>query len=163
MPKRREYPGLAPLFADSATVEPGAVVGLDSVIGRNCHVARGAVIGRGCRIQFGTAVFSGVTLGDRVFVGPNATFTNIRTPRAEFLRAPDWDRTLVEEGATLGAGAVLVAPVRIGRYAVVAAGAVVTKDVDAFAMVAGNPARVIGSACVCGVRLREGRCPMCEA
>jgi UDP-2-acetamido-3-amino-2,3-dideoxy-glucuronate N-acetyltransferase len=91
-----------------------------------------------------------VTLGEDVFVGPGATFTNTRHPRAGFVRAPHWDRTVVEDGATIGAGAVLVAPVRIGRYAVVGAGAVVVRDVAAHAIVVGNPARIVGWACECG-------------
>jgi UDP-2-acetamido-3-amino-2,3-dideoxy-glucuronate N-acetyltransferase len=96
-------------------------------------------------------------------------FTNVRTPRAAFVRAPDWDRTLVEDGATIVDGAVLVAPVRVGRCAMVGAGAVVVADVPAFAVVVGNPARVVGWACVCGVTLARGakmpdaaeRCPAC--
>jgi UDP-2-acetamido-3-amino-2,3-dideoxy-glucuronate N-acetyltransferase len=83
-------------------------------------------------------------------VGPGAVFTNVRHPRAAYARAPRWDRTEVEDGATLGAGSILVAPVRVGRCAMVGAGAVVTSDVAAHAIVVGNPARVIGWACACG-------------
>jgi UDP-2-acetamido-3-amino-2,3-dideoxy-glucuronate N-acetyltransferase len=101
-------------------------------------------------------VWEGVELGEDVFVGPGAVFTNVRHPRAAFPRAPKWDRTVVEDGATVGAGAVLVAPVRVGRCAMVGAGAVVTRDVPAHAVVVGNPARVVGWACECGETVGRG-------
>jgi len=83
----------------------------------------------------------------------------VRHPRATFPRAPNWDRTFVEDGASLGANAVLVAPVRVGRHALVGAGAVVTRDVPAHGVVVGNPARVVGWACVCGATLARGERP----
>ena len=86
-------------------------------------------------------------------VGPAAVFTNVRHPRAAFPRAPHWDETQVEDGATIGAGAVLVAPVRVGRFAVVGAGAVVTRDVPDYACVYGNPAKLNGWTCYCGEKL----------
>jgi UDP-2-acetamido-3-amino-2,3-dideoxy-glucuronate N-acetyltransferase len=131
-------------------VADGATLGLDVVIGAFCFVARGAVVGEGTRIQSHTSVWEGVELGADVFVGPGAMFTNIRRPRAAFPRAPRWDRTYVGDGASIGAGAVLVAPVQVGTCAMVGAGAVVVRDVPAHAVVAGNPARVIGWACACG-------------
>jgi acetyltransferase-like isoleucine patch superfamily enzyme len=147
---------------------PGALLGLDTVVGAFCFVASGAVVGAGTRIQGHTSVWAGVELGEDVFVGPAAVFTNVRHARAAFVRAPHWDRTVVEEGATVGAGAVLVAPVRIGRYAMIGAGAVVTRDVPAHSVVAGNPARVIGWACRCGETVARGterpesaRCDAC--
>jgi len=131
-------------------VAEGAVLGTDVVVGAFCFVASGAVVGAGTRIQSHTSVWDGVVLGEDVFVGPGAQFTNVRRPRAAFVRAPDWDRTRVDDGATIGAQAVVVAPARIGRYAMVGAGAVVVFDVPPHAVVAGNPARVIGWACACG-------------
>jgi UDP-2-acetamido-3-amino-2,3-dideoxy-glucuronate N-acetyltransferase len=149
-------------------VVSGAQLGTDVVIGAFCFVASGAVLGAGTRVQSHTSVWDGVILGEDVFVGPGAQFTNVRRPRAAFARAPQWDRTVVEDGATLGAQATLVAPVRIGRYALVGAGAVVISDVPAHAIVVGNPARVIGWACACGETLARGpvrpglvRCPVC--
>jgi UDP-2-acetamido-3-amino-2,3-dideoxy-glucuronate N-acetyltransferase len=128
-------------------------VGAGAVVGAFVFVASGAKIGRGCRIQSHTSVWAGVTLDEDVFVGPAAVFTNVRRPRAAIVRGPDWDETHVGRGATLGAGSVLVAPVRIGAFAMIGAGAVVTRDVPPHAVVAGNPATIIGWACVCGERL----------
>ncbi len=132
------------------------MLGKDVVIGAFCFVAKGATIGAGTRIQCHTSVWAGVELGQDVFVGPTATFTNVRRPRAHVSRAPNWDRTHVGDGATIGAAAVLVAPVRVGPFAMIGAGAVVTRDVPAHAIAVGNPARVAGFACACGERLFRG-------
>jgi acetyltransferase-like isoleucine patch superfamily enzyme len=148
--QRRPRTGSKARVYPPSVVAEGAELGDDVVVGAFCFVARGAVIGAGTRIQSHTSVWDGVELGQDVFVGPGAQFTNIRHARAAFPRAPRWDRTTVEDGATVGANATLVAPVRVGRCAVVAAGAVVIRDVPAHAVVAGNPARVIGWACECG-------------
>jgi UDP-2-acetamido-3-amino-2,3-dideoxy-glucuronate N-acetyltransferase len=131
-------------------VVDGAQLGNDVVIGAFCFVASGAVVGAGTRIQSHTSVWDGVVLGEDVFVGPGAQFTNVRHARAAFPRAPQWDLTIVEDGATIGANATLVAPARIGKHTMIGAGAVVTRDVPAHAIVVGNPAEVVGWACVCG-------------
>lgn len=141
-------------------VADGARLGTDTVVGAFCFVSRGAVVGRGSRIQGHTSVCDGVVLGEDVFVGPGAQFTNVRHPRAAFPRAPHWDRTVVEDGASIGANATLVAPVRVGRFAIVGAGAVVTRDVAAHAIVVGSAARVIGWACECGETLVRGDLPL---
>ncbi len=140
----------------SAVVNEGARVGADVVIGAFTFVADGAVIGAGTRIQGHTSLFAGVVLGEDVFVGPAVTFTNVRHPRAAFQRAPHYAVTHIDDGATLGANSVLVAPVHVGTNAVVGAGAVVTKDVAPHAIVAGNPARLIGWACTCGETMARG-------
>jgi len=142
-----------------SVVQEGATIGTDVVIGAFCFVAKGATIGAGTRIQSHTSVWAGVELGRDVFVGPAATFTNVKRPRAHVSRAPNWDRTHVGDGATIGAAAVLVAPVSVGARAMIGAGAVVTRDVPAHAIAAGNPARVVGFACTCGERLFRGRKP----
>src|SRR5271165_6543462 len=111
--ERRARTGAAPVVHPPSVVVAGAKLGLDVVVGAFCFVARGAVIGAGTRIQSHTSVWEGVILGEDVFVGPGAQFTNVRRPRAAFPRAPLWDRTAVEDGATIGAQATLVAPVRI--------------------------------------------------
>jgi UDP-2-acetamido-3-amino-2,3-dideoxy-glucuronate N-acetyltransferase len=137
-------------------VADGARLGADVVVGAFSFVAAGAVIGDGTRIQGHTSVWEGVVLGQDVFVGPAVVFTNVKHPRAAYPRAPHWDRTFVGDGASLGAGCILVAPVRVGPCALVGAGAVVTRDVPAHAIVAGNPARVIGWACACGETVAKG-------
>jgi UDP-2-acetamido-3-amino-2,3-dideoxy-glucuronate N-acetyltransferase len=165
---RRARAGVPPRTYPPSVVADGAQLGTDVVVGAFCFVAAGAVIGAGTRIQSHTSVWDGVVLGQDVFVGPGAQFTNVRYPRAAFPRAPRWDRTVVEDGATIGAQATLVAPVRVGRCAMVGAGSVVTRDVPAHAIVVGNPARVVGWACECGETVaRSGqkpahaRCPAC--
>jgi UDP-2-acetamido-3-amino-2,3-dideoxy-glucuronate N-acetyltransferase len=159
--------GAPPVVHAPSVVLPGAKIGDDTVIGAFCFVADGAVIGAGTRLQSHVSVWAGVTLGDDVFVGPAVAFTNVRLPRARFPRAPRWDETHVADGASLGANATLVAPVRVGQCAMVGAGAVVTRDVAAHAVVIGAPARVVGWACACGEILKRGarrpRGVTCEA
>jgi UDP-2-acetamido-3-amino-2,3-dideoxy-glucuronate N-acetyltransferase len=153
---RRPRAGASPRIHPPSVVAEDAQVGADVVVGAFCFVAKGAVVGPGTRIQSHTSVWQGVELGQDVFVGPSVVFTNVRHPRAAFPRAPHWDRTTVEDGASLGAGCVLVAPVRVGRCALVGAGAVVTRDVPAHAIVVGNPARIVGWACECGETVARG-------
>jgi UDP-2-acetamido-3-amino-2,3-dideoxy-glucuronate N-acetyltransferase len=165
MPARTRQRNPAKIYP-MAVVLPGATIGEDAVIGAFCFVAEGARIGAGTRIQSHTSVWNGVTLAEDVFVGPGAMFTNVRHPRVEFPRAPHWDETHVARGATIGAGATLVAPVTVGEYAMIGAGAVVTRDVPAYAIVAGVPARVIGWACICGETVsraaRRPRTSLCK-
>jgi UDP-2-acetamido-3-amino-2,3-dideoxy-glucuronate N-acetyltransferase len=152
----RTRTGAPPRIHPPSVVLPGAKLGADTVVGAFCWVASGAVVGAGTRIQSHTSIWDGVELGEDVFVGPGAVFTNVRHPRAAFSRAPHWDRTVIEDGATIGAGAVLVAPLRVQKCAMVGAGAVVTRDVPAHAIVAGNPARIQGWACACGETIARG-------
>jgi UDP-2-acetamido-3-amino-2,3-dideoxy-glucuronate N-acetyltransferase len=158
-PAKRVRTGAPPVVYPPSVIAEGARLGADTVVGAFCFVAKGAVIGAGTRIQSHTSVWDGVTLGEDVFVGPGAMFTNVRHPRAAYPRAPHWDETHVEDGASIGARATIVAPVRIGRNAMVGAGAVVTRDVPAHAIVVGSPARVVGWACTCGETLSRERKP----
>ena len=150
MKKARARMNRPPKIYPSAVVLPGAVIGNDAVVGAFCFVADGAKIGEGSRLQSHTSVWSGVTLLEDVFVGPAAMFTNVRRPRAAFPRAPHWEETVVGRGASIGAHATLVCPVRIGAHAMIGAGAVVTRDVPPHAVVYGVPARLRGWACTCG-------------
>ncbi len=130
----------------------GAIIGSNCNIGDHCFVEGGARIGNDVVVKNGVAVWSGVTVENGAFIGPNVVLTNDHRPRAKLFR-DDYDRTLISEGASIGANATLVAPVKIGRYALVGAGAVVATDVPDFAQVYGNAARVKGFVCKCGRRL----------
>ena len=151
-----------------AHIMEGAVIGRDCNIGDHCFVETGAVIGCGATVKNGVFVWDGVVLADYVFVGPNAVFTNDRRPRSprgpgarERYAGRNWlEPTRVCEGATIGANATVRCGVRIGRYAMIAAGAVVTRDVADFELVAGGPARNAGWVCMCGERLADGHAPV---
>ena len=147
-------------------VMTGARIGARCVLGQNVFVAGNVVVGDGCKIQNNVSLYDGVVLEDEVFVGPSAVFTNVGTPRAFVVRKDEYRATVVERGATIGANATIVCGHRIGTYAFVAAGAVVTRDVMPYALVAGVPARRIGWACRCGVTLPKQapfRCGTCGA
>ncbi len=145
-----------------AQVREGAVIGDDCVIGKGVYVDRDVVIGNAVKVQNYASVYRGVRLDDGVFVGPHVTFTNDRYPRSidpdgAPLGDDEWELTptRVETGASIGAGAVIVCGVTIGRWAMVGAGSVVTKDVPPHALVAGSPARRVGYVCQCGRPLTE--------
>jgi len=132
-------------------IREGACIGVECVIGRGAYIGIGVRLGDRCKIQNNALVYDPAVIGDGVFIGPGAILTNDRLPRAisptgELKRADDWDPVgvTVDTGASIGAGAVCVAPVRIGAWAMVAAGSVVVRDVPDHALVAGNPARQIG-------------------
>jgi acetyltransferase-like isoleucine patch superfamily enzyme len=126
-----------------AHIRSSATIGEDCVIGRNVYVDAGAVVGSRVKIQNNVSVYVGVTIEDEVFVGPCAVFTNDFRPRAQ---NPDWEvtPTLVKRGASIGANATLVCGIEVGEYAMIAAGSVVTKNVEPYQLVAGNPARPKG-------------------
>lgn len=135
-------------------VMKGATIGEDCSIGQNVLVASTAVVGNRVKIQNNVAVYDAVTLEDGVFCGPSMVFTNVINPRAEIVRKSEYRPTLVRRGATLGANCTIVCGHTVGRYAFVAAGAVVTRDVPDYALVAGVPARQVGWMCRCaGARL----------
>lgn len=138
-----------------AHVMAGARIGRDVNIGQNVFIDADVVIGDGCKLQNNVNVYRGVTLADHVFCGPSMTFTNLSRPlpRAAIKRHHLLQRTDVGTGASFGADSVVVCGNRVGRFAFVAAGAVVIRDVLPFELVAGTPARHIGWVCVCGERL----------
>ncbi len=169
MEKRPDFPsdlvprGEPPYFVHpSAVVDAGAEIGADTRIHHFCHIAAGSHLGRSCvlgqnvfvaaavevgndvRVQNNVSLYSGVILEDFVFLGPSVVFTNVTNPRAEIDRRGVFDRTLVCRGATIGANATILCGVTIGAYAFVGAGSVVTRDVPAYGLVTGVPARRTG-------------------
>ena len=115
-------------------------------------------IGAGCKIQNGVSVYHGVTIEDKVFIGPNAAFTNDLYPRA-FSKEWTVTETRIREGASIGANSTIVCGVTLGKYSMVGSGSVVTKDVPNYALVVGNPARMLGYVCECGNKLdQNGYC-----
>ncbi|MFQ5458123.1 MAG: acyltransferase, partial [Myxococcota bacterium] len=136
-------------------VMAGARIGRRCSLGQNVVISPRVRIGDNVKIQNNVSVYTGVTLEDDVFCGPSMVFTNVVTPRSGTPRnrPEDFHPTLVRRGATIGANATIVCGVTLGRYAFVGAGAVVTKDVPDHAIVVGNPARLHGFACECGVKL----------
>ena len=139
-----------------AHVLAGAVVGRDCNVCDGAFIEGGVVIGDRVTIKNQVMVFDRVTVEDDVFLGPGVIFTNDRNPRA-FVKVDPAELlpTLVRQGATIGAGAVIVCGIEIGPFAFIGAGAVVTRDVPAHAFVVGNPGRIIGTACRCGRRLPD--------
>jgi UDP-2-acetamido-3-amino-2,3-dideoxy-glucuronate N-acetyltransferase len=140
-----------------AHVLAGAVIGADCNLGDHAFVEGGARLGDRVTVKNAVLVWDRVTVEDEVFLGPNVVFTNDLAPRVGFRKASgQLVATLVCRGASVGANATVVCGVRVGRYALVAAGAVVTRDVAAHGLVVGNPARRVGWVCACGRRLGEG-------
>jgi len=170
---------------ESCYVDQGCIIGDDTKIWHFTHVMTGARIGRGCtigqnvvispdvvigdnvKIQNNVSIYTGVTLEDDVFCGPSMVFTNVVNPRSHVSRKHEYRQTLVKRGASIGANATIVCGHTIGRYAFIGAGAVVTKDVPDYALVVGNPGRVTGWMCECGVKLKTSARPpesaVCES
>lgn len=149
-------------------VREDARIGADCSLGQNVVVGPGVQIGDGCKIQNNVSVYKGVTLEEDVFCGPSCVFTNVHNPRAEIVRMDEVRPTLVRRGATIGANATIVCGVTLGEYSFIGAGAVVTRDVPAYAVVYGNPARRKGWICRCAeeqLRFERGgaRCEACGA
>ncbi len=172
-----------PYFAhETAIIDPGATIGPGTKIWHWAHISSKATIGENCtigqnvyvgnarighnvKIQNNVSVYDAVVLEDDVFCGPSMVFTNVINPRSHIPRKSEYQQTLVKHGATVGANAVIICGHTIGRYAMIGAGAVVTKDVADYALVIGNPGRWVGWICQCGIRLsrayRHVRCPAC--
>lgn len=145
-----------------------ARIGAHCSIGQNVFIASNVVIGSNVKIQNNVSVYEGVVLEDNVFCGPSMVFTNVNTPRSATPRntSEDYALTVVRCGASIGANATIVCGHTLGEHAFVGAGSVVTADVPPYAIVYGNPARIRGYACECGVRLtfsaEHGQCTQCD-
>ena len=170
---------------ESSYVDDGARVGKGTKIWHFCHVMAGAVIGERCnlgqnvvvmpgtrvgnnvKIQNNVSIYEGVVLEDDVFCGPSCVFTNVVNPRSHVSRKHEYRPTYVKRGGSIGANATIVCGVTLGEYAFIGAGAVVTADVPAYALMVGVPARRVGWMCQCGERLQlaeaQGACPVCGA
>jgi len=162
---------------DTAIVDAGAQIGAGSkvwhfshimgsaVIGKNCIIGQNVcidgIVGDGGKIQNNVSIYKGVALGDNVFCGPSAVFTNVTTPRAHVERKDEYKPTSVHQGATIGANATILCGITLGDYCMIGAGAVVTKDVAPHSLMIGTPAIHIGWVCACGNRLKAS-CDMAE-
>jgi UDP-2-acetamido-3-amino-2,3-dideoxy-glucuronate N-acetyltransferase len=151
-------------------VMSGATIGRGCNIGQNVVISPGVTIGNNVKIQNNVSVYTGVVLEDDVFCGPSMVFTNVVNPRSHVSRKDEYRPTVVSRGATLGANSTIVCGHSVGRYSFVGAGAVVTRDIPDYALVIGNPARIAGWMCECGVTLVKGdkpparsRCASCKA
>ena len=134
-------------------VMPGAMIGARCSLGQNVVVINGTRIGDNVKIQNNVSVYEGVELEDDVFCGPSMVFTNVSNPRSHVSRKAEYRRTLVRRGASIGANATVLCGTTLGEYCLIGAGAVITRDVPAYALMTGVPARQSGWACACGVTL----------
>ncbi len=137
-------------------VMPGARIGERCNIGQNVVISPRVVIGNNVKIQNNVSIYTGVVLEDDVFCGPSMVFTNVVNPRSHVSRQDEYRATRVKRGASLGANCTVVCGHTIGAYAFIGAGAVVTRDVPDYALIVGNPGRITGWMCECGVKLASG-------
>jgi UDP-2-acetamido-3-amino-2,3-dideoxy-glucuronate N-acetyltransferase len=175
-----------PFIHPSSIIDPGAQIGSGTKIWHFCHVMPNAEIGRNCslgqnvfvasrvrignnvKIQNNVSLYTGVMVEDDAFLGPSMVFTNVINPRSHVNRRDQYQPTLIGRGATIGANATILCGVTIGAYAFIGAGAVVTKDVPAYALLYGNPARQQGWICECGEKIifdreHKATCTACGA
>jgi UDP-2-acetamido-3-amino-2,3-dideoxy-glucuronate N-acetyltransferase len=146
-------------------IMPKTRIGQNCNIGQNVFIAADVIIGNNVKIQNNVSLYTGVVIEDDVFLGPSMVFTNVTNPRSQVNRRNEYESTLVKRGVSIGANATIVCGVTLGQYSFVGAGSVVTKDVPNYALAYGNPAKVRGWVCQCGVKLQfvEGQatCKSC--
>jgi UDP-2-acetamido-3-amino-2,3-dideoxy-glucuronate N-acetyltransferase len=144
-------------------ISSGVKLGVDCVLGQNVFVGKNVSIGDQVKIQNNVSVYAGVRLEDGVFCGPSVVFTNVINPRSRIERKQEIKRTLVREGASLGANCSILCGVTLGRFSLIGAGSVVTKNVPDYALMVGNPAQQIGWICECGATLSTSyQCEACS-
>jgi UDP-2-acetamido-3-amino-2,3-dideoxy-glucuronate N-acetyltransferase len=137
-------------------IQKGSQIGENCTLGQNVNISNNVKIGNSVKLQNNVSVYEGVELEDYVFCGPSMVFTNDLTPRSKYPKGSSgYKKTIVKYGASIGANATIICGITIGRWAMIAAGAVVTKDVRNYALMAGTPARQIGWVCECGRTLSE--------
>ena len=137
-------------------IQKGAMIGENCSFGQNVNVSNNVIIGNGCKVQNNVSIYEGVELKDYVFCGPSMVFTNDLTPRAKYPKGPlGYKKTILDTGSTVGANATIVCGHNLGKWCMIASGAVVTKDVPDYALYAGVPAKQIGWVCECGNILDE--------
>ena len=132
-----------------------AHIGKECNIGQGCYIENHVKIGNHVTIKNNVALYEGVECADNVFLGPNCVFTNVKYPRSFVSRKDEFKKTIIEEGVSIGANATIVCGVRIGKYALIGAGCVVTKDIPEYALMLGNPAKQNGFVCRCGEKLEK--------
>jgi len=136
-------------------VRKGAKIGKNCNIGKDVYIDTNVEIGNNCKIQNFATLYQGLTVGDDVFIGPHVCFTNDVYPRASIWNEERLEKTIVEDGASIGANSTIIAGVKIGKHAMIGAGAVITKNVPDYALVFGNPGRIKGFVCSCGEKLSK--------
>lgn len=163
--------GVGTKIWQNSQILSGAEVGEECVIGHNCLISSKAKLGRGVKLESNIDVWDLVELEDYVFVGPSAVFTNDRNPRAKYPKSqyPEygvWQGTLVKEGTTIGANATVICGIQVGKWAMIGAGAVVRENVPDYAIVVGNPCRLVGWVCECGNKITfentDAQCGVCK-
>ena len=145
-------------------IQSGAVIGENCSLGQNVNISNNVVLGNGVKVQNNVSVYEGVMVGNDVFLGPSCVFTNDLTPRAKYPKGHEnYKKTCIGDGASIGANATIVCGHKIGKYAMVAAGAVVVNDVADYELVAGVPAKHMGYICECGELLKDSlTCRKCN-
>lgn len=149
-----------------SNIMKGVKIGEHCNIGQNAFIETGVVLGNNVTMKNNIALYTGVICEDDVFLGPSCVFTNVLTPRSFISRKNEFNKTIIKKGASIGANVTIVCGHNVGRYAMIGAGSVVTKDIPDYTLVVGNPAKKIGYVCMCGERIFENnnseyRCSCC--